>query len=105
MALTKIEAYEVLYSANTFSPRIWLKANSVYIGQIIFKPNGTVLPEDNLVNGQVYLYYRQDDYRNIIDLLRNENPMYLLYSGSGAGYENGIKTTAEIVGEGESNLK
>ena len=28
MALTKIEAYEVLYSANTFSPRIWLKANS-----------------------------------------------------------------------------
>jgi hypothetical protein len=28
--------------------------------------------------------------------------MYLLYSGSGGGFENGIKTTPEVTGEGES---
>jgi hypothetical protein len=43
-----------------------------------------------------------DDFENAIDLLRNEKPMYLLYSGSGGGFENGLKTTPEPVGEGEA---
>jgi len=49
----------------------------------------------------VNIYYHLQSYANCIDLLRNEKPMYLLYSGSGGGFENGIKTTAEPVGEGE----
>ena len=101
MALTKIESYEVMYSANGFIPRIWLKHATKFIGQLIFKPNGSVLPPDTMTSGQVNLYYHLDDYANCIDLLRNESPMYLLYSGSGGGFENGIKTTPEKVGEGE----
>ena len=57
---------------------------------------------DNMSGGQVNLYYHLDDCQNAIDLLRNESPMYLLYSGSGG--ENGIKTTQEVVGEGEVQL-
>lgn len=72
-----------------------------YLNWYIFKPNGSSLPPDNMVGGQVNLYYHLDDYYNAIDLLRNEGPMYLLYSGSGPGFENGIKTTPEVVGEGE----
>jgi hypothetical protein len=102
MALTKIDSYEVMYSANTFFPRIWLKGGGKPLGQLIFKPNGTALPADNMSGGQVNLYYHLDDYRNAIDLLRNEKPLYLLYSGSGSGFENGIKTTEEVAGEGES---
>lgn len=102
MALTKIDTYEVLYSANKFPPRIGLKAGSAYIGQLIFMPNGSALPQDGLASGQVQLYYHLDDFQNAIDLLRNESPMYLLYSGSGGGFENGIKTTQEAVGEGEA---
>lgn len=102
MALTKIDAYEVMYSSNTFLPRIWLKAGGKYIGQLIFKPNGAALPADGMSGVQANLYYHLDDYANAIDLLRNEAPMYLLYSGSGGGFENGIKTTEEVVGEGES---
>lgn len=101
MALTKIDSYEVMYSANAFVPRIWLKSGNKGIGQLIFKPNGSPLPVDALVSGQVNLYYHLDDYANAIDLLRNEKPVYLLYSGSGGGFENGIKTTEEVVGEGE----
>jgi hypothetical protein len=55
-----------------------------------------------MVNGQVNLYYHLDDYQNAIDLLRNKAPIYLLYNGSGDGFENGIKTTSEVVGEGEA---
>jgi hypothetical protein len=102
MALTKIDAYEVMYSANTFVPRIWLKGGSNYIGQLIFMANGSALPPDRMASNQVNLYYHLDDFQNAIDLLRNESPMYLLYSGTGTGFENGIKTTQEMVGEGEA---
>ncbi|HET7208310.1 MAG TPA: hypothetical protein VFI95_17170 [Terriglobales bacterium] len=59
---------------------------------------------DQLTGGQVNLYYHLEDFDHTIDLLRNEKPMFLLFSGSGAGFENGIKTTAEPVGEGEIKL-
>jgi hypothetical protein len=102
MALTKIDEYEVMYSSNGFVPRIFLKSSNKFIGQLIFEPNGSALPPDNIVNNQFNLYYHLDDYENAVDLLRNEHPMYLLYSGSGGGFENGIKTTSEVVGAGEA---
>ena len=99
--ITKIDEYEVMYSSNLFPPRIWLKSAGKFIGQLIFKPNGTALPVDAMAGGQVNLYYHLDDFQNIIDLLRNEKPMYLLWTGSGGANENGIKTTVEPVGEAE----
>jgi hypothetical protein len=102
VTLTKIDEYEVMYSANKFPPRIWLKAvGGKFIGQLIFKPNGTALPQDAMVGGQANLYYHLEDFQNTIDLLRNEKPMYLLWVGTGPGDENGIKTTSEAVGEAE----
>jgi hypothetical protein len=102
MAITKIDEYEVMYSANQFQPRIWLKNGGRYIGQLIFMPIGTALPPDEMSGDLVKLFYHLDDYQNALDLLRNEQPMFLLFSGSGAGFENGIKTTQETVGEGEA---
>ena len=102
MPTTQIDQYEVMYSANTFSPRIWLKHGGTYIGQLIFHPNGATLPADGMSGGQAQLHYHLANFDHALDLLRNEKPMYLLYSGSGGGFENGIKTTAEPIGEGES---
>jgi hypothetical protein len=101
MALTPIDAYEVMYSANTFAPKVWLKHGNKYVCDLRFMPNGSVLPPDTMVSGRVILYYHLDDFHNAIDLLRNETPMYLLYSGPGSGFENGIRTLEEVVGEGE----
>ena len=101
MPVTQIDEYEVLYSANKFFPRIWLKHSGNFIGQLIFEPNGAALPVDTSSGGQVNLYYHLDDFQNCLDLLRNEKPMYLLYSGSGGGFENAIQTSPEPVGEGE----
>src|SRR4051812_49991076 len=44
MPITAIDDYEVMYSANRFPPRIWLKAGGGYIGQLTFQPNGAALP-------------------------------------------------------------
>jgi hypothetical protein len=95
MARTKIDEYEVVYAANAFDRRIWLKNSVKFIGQLIFKPNGASLPPDNMAGDQVNLYYHLEDFHNAIDLLKNEGPMYLLYAGSGPGFENGITTTQE----------
>lgn len=105
MTITMIEQYEVMYSANKFPPRIWLKSGNKYIGQLVFETDGKALPEDSMQNDQVNFYYHLENFENIIDLLRNEKPMYLLFSGSGAGYENGIKTTVEQVGEEEKQAR
>ena len=99
MSLTLIDQYEVMYSANSFVPRIWLKNSGNYIGQLIFEPDGTKLPPDTNVNGEINLFYHLEDFNNAIDLLRDESPMYLLFNGSGGGNENGIKSTPEAVGE------
>ena len=101
MAVTKIDEYEVKYSANKFAPVIWLKNGGNFIGQLIFEPNGSALPPDSMAGGGVSLYYHLANFENAIDLLRNEKPMYLFYYGSGGAFENGIKTTPEPVGEGE----
>ena len=102
MAVTQIDKFEVMYSANTFPPRIWLVNGNNYIGQLIFMPDGSALPPDSMVaNGQVNLYYHLENFQNVIDLFRNESSMSLLYSGSGSGNENGIMTTQDVVGVGE----
>jgi hypothetical protein len=103
MPQTRIDAYEVLYSANGFSPRIALRNAGNYVGQMIFLPNGAALPADTVVNNQVQLHYRLDDFHNAVDLLRNEKPIYMYYNGSGGGFENGIRTMVEKVGEGETS--
>ncbi len=101
MALTPISEYVVMYSANAFPPRIWLKNVGKYIGQLIFLEDDAKLPGDQLVGDQVYLYYHLRHYANCLDLLRNEQPVFLLFTGK--AMENGIKTLAEEVGEGEAD--
>lgn len=105
MGLTRIESYEVMYAANQFAPRIWLKHGGAYIGQLVFHPNGQASPADGPDATNPSLHYHLDDFHNALDLLRNEKPVWLLYSGTGGGFENGIKTDAETTGEGETGLK
>ncbi len=101
MTTTLIDQYEVLYSANKFAPRIGLKSKGKFIATLNFNPDGSTLPVDSIQNGQAMLYYHLEDFENVVDLLRNEKPLYLYYNGSGGGFENGIRTDEEQVGEGE----
>jgi hypothetical protein len=98
MALTQITEYQVQYSANKFPPRIWLKNGADFIAQLIFMPDGSTLPPDAQSGSQVNLYYHLEDFANVFALLSEEKTMYLLYSGSGPGFENGIQTSPETLG-------
>jgi hypothetical protein len=100
---TGVASYLVIYSANTFRPRIGLlNAANQFIGQAVFFPNGAVLPADfQRANGQVDLHYHLDDFHNVLDIVRNEKPVFLNFNGSGPGFENNIRTGNEPTGEGE----
>jgi hypothetical protein len=93
MSLTAIDHYWVQYSANSFPPRIGLQNKGTLFGQLVFMPNGSALPPDGITNGQIQLYYHQADFANILTILQKEKTVYLLYNGSGPGFENGIQTT------------
>jgi hypothetical protein len=102
MPLTNIESYQVIYSANSFVPRIGLLSGGKYVGQLIFHPDAAALPPDSMAGTQAQLHYHLADFANVIDVLRNEKPVSLLYSGSGGGFENAIETSPEPVGEAET---
>jgi hypothetical protein len=99
MTTTRIDDYQVMYSSNKFVPRVWLKSGDTFIGQLFFNPNGSSLPQDGMAGNQVNLYYHLEDFDNVIKLLRSEKAVYLLFNGSGPGFENGIQTAAEPVGQ------
>jgi hypothetical protein len=98
MATTLINDYEVMYSANTFPPRIWLSSAGKFIGQLIFHPDGSTLPPDSVSGGQMNLHYHLADFENCFSILRHEKTVYLLYNGSGPGFENGLMTSQEAPG-------
>ena len=83
---------------NTFPPRIGLVNSGKFIGQLIFHPNGTPLPPDTVIGGQAQIQYHLDDFENCASILRHEKTVYMLYSGSGPGFENGLMTSETVPG-------
>lgn len=87
-------------------PRIIIKCyhDEDFVLQANFYPDGMSLPENyHDVNSKlVYLRYHVSMYANIIDILRNEKPIYFSFSDkSKLGY---IRTGKEPIGEGENDM-
>jgi hypothetical protein len=100
-----INEYLVSFPTNG-PPEINLISAGSNVGKLIFKPNGTILPISSNPGGLVTLYYHLEDFQNIIDVLRNEKPVWLSFtainSPVGPGTSYGIIHTGnEPVGEGE----
>jgi hypothetical protein len=68
------------------------------IGQVLAVPDGEPLPAAARRNGRVMLYYHRGAIAQVVDLLRNESPVYLLW---GEGRNTALATGYEPVGEGE----
>ena len=99
----QIGSYTVQFASNTFHPRIWFKdTTGAWIGQAIFHPNGAALPADSqAARGSAKLNYHLAEFPMVMDILRNEKPVFLSYAGTGPGNENAIQTGDEPPGEGE----
>jgi hypothetical protein len=97
------------YSCMMFSSRsgdadtkavIMITSESQFLGYLNFMADGAILPETDKKYNLYYFYYHMSDLPVIIDLLRNESPVYIFYMADNK--ENcRISTTMEMVGEGE----
>lgn len=73
-------------------------AHSQAIAQVLAVPDGEPLPPAAQHDGRAVLYYHRSAIPQVVDLLRNESPVYLLW---GEGRNTALATGYEPVGEGE----
>ena len=96
------------YTLYTFSSRDKSIANTVvlfygtsgYLGGAFFSNDSAtpLQPATKYPNGNIGLFYRMSNLPFIIDMLRNEKPVYLIFDGA---INSRISTSTEPVGEGE----
>lgn len=110
MASEEIKRYDVSYYAggkNTagyrFRAIIGLRRdNGSLIGAAYFHRDPATMPntDNQEATGYIWVHYRWEDFPQVMDLLRNEKPVYLRYVAGGWNMAS-IDTSAEPVGEGE----
>ncbi len=68
------------------------------IAEVLFVADGKDPPPARRTNGRHTLYYRRAQFAEVIDLLRNEGPVYLIWNGE---RNTTLSTGYEPIGEGE----
>lgn len=71
-----------------------------FLGYVNFLTDGCALPKSVKTSGLYFLYYHFSAMPVIIDMLRNEKPIYLVFQ-DGTNNTCRISTSIEMVGEGE----
>lgn len=110
MALKEIKKYDVaLYaggknvSGYPYKAIIGLRDETdSLIGAAYFHHNNSTMPNTDTqkVTGYISCHYTAEDYPHVIDILRNEKPVFVEFEVRAGNVAN-IRTSAEPVGEGE----
>ncbi len=91
--------YYTFSSRDSGSTAILFYGDSGYLGAALFNNSDDPLQDAEKFPSGVYgLHYRYSDLPGIIDMLRNEKPVYLVYNGT---RNSRLSTSSEPVGEGE----
>ncbi len=109
MQSENIKEYEVNYLAGgknsggyAYRAIIKLRRNDgTLIGAAYFHRSENTMPDHDAINSHDHLecHYRDVDYGHILDILRNEKPVFIEFlKGFGIG---NIATSSEPIGEGE----
>ena len=95
--------YYLFSSREDATPVVFLyDANDAHIGYVYFRGDTQPLPAARQYsNGRFALYYRRSALADLIDMLRNEKPIYLHWVPEGTNNTR-LSTTAELVGEEET---
>jgi hypothetical protein len=104
---TSFDAYRVRYlSRSVTGPEIDCLHRGDLVGRLVFHEEDAEMPANELLaegdGGAVCLHFRLSQFPHLIDLLREEKPLYLWFSE--ASGEGAVMTGAEPVGEGEPYL-
>ncbi len=112
MAIIEIKKYDVAYYAGgrnaagyPYRAIIGLRDdNDKLIGAAYFHHDSTTMPgsDTQKASGYISCHYLAADYPQILDILRNEKPVYVEFEVRAGNIAN-IRTSAEPVGEGEQS--
>jgi hypothetical protein len=112
MAIIEIKKYDVAYYAGgrnvasyPYRAIIGLRDdNDALVGAAYFHHNAATMPgvDTHRASGLISCHYPAEDYPQVLDLLRNEKPVYVEFEAR-AGNIASIRTSAEPVGEGEQD--
>ena len=86
--------------ANDTKAVVVINGETGFLGYVNFLTDGCALPKSVKQNGLYFLYYHFSDMPVIVDMLRNEKPIYLIFQ-DGSNNTCRISTSVELVGEGE----
>lgn len=110
MTLKEIKKYDVaLYAGGKnvagypYKAIIGLRDESdSLIGAAYFHHNPSTMPNSDTqkATGYISCHYPAEDYPRVIDILRNEKPVFVEFDVRAGNVAN-IRTSAEPVGEGE----
>lgn len=106
----EIKHYDVEYCAGGKNPKGYkyrvliglMRSDKSLIGGAYFHRDPTTMPNTDTLNarGYVSLHYPSEDFPKVLDLLRNESPVFVRYVG-GIWNMGSITTSSEPVGESE----
>ena len=101
---TEIKEYRTAIFPQEGTPvkiALWNAGNQKF-AVLFLRPDGESLPVayDDVDEGYVRAYFHRSAYLELIDLLRNEDPVYFHF-WTGAGNNMHLATGREPVGEGE----
>ena len=112
MAISEIKVYDVAYyagaknlSGHPYRAIIGLRdENNMLLGAAYFHHNASTMPtaDTQKSNGYIACHYPAESYPHVLDLLRNEKPVFVEFEVA-AGNVGNIRTSAEPVGEGEAS--
>ena len=100
---TEIDTYQVAIFPQTGTPaKINLYSGSSVFAVLFLRPDGEALQKASLDTsaGYVRAYYHRSALPELVDLLRNEKPVYLHF-WEGDGDNTHLASGQEPVGEGE----
>jgi len=78
-----------------------LSGGGISLGYLHFMADNVVLPKSKKLSGLFYFYYHESQLASVIDILRNEKPIYLIFVDDESNNCR-ISTSMEPVGEGEN---
>ena len=112
MAIVEVKKYDVAYygggrnaAGYPYRAIIGLRDDDdKLVGAAYFHHDARTMPSGDTqkASGYISCHYMAADYPQILDLLRNEKPIYVEFEGS-VGNIASIRTSAEPVGEGEQS--
>jgi hypothetical protein len=110
MAIREIKNYDVAYYAGAknvtghpYRAIIGLRDDdNMAIGAAYFHHSQSTMPtaDTQKENGYIYCHYPAEHFPYVLDILRNEKPVFVEFEES-AGNVSNIRTSSEPVGEGE----